>query len=276
VGETWRTDRWRSFRLNTCRWMSRLPGQALADARRDGFDTAPEFAEGLTGYARDRGLPVRTSTGAASVARSDGGFSVKAPDEAYAARNVVVATGFQKLPLRPAAAASLSARVLQLDTATYRDPASLPGGGVLVAGGGQSGAQIAEDPRPRRPPGGARAEPSWPDPPPPPRPRRARVVDGERVLRHAARRRPRGRAAHAPAAALGERRRPHPLAAAPEQPRRRPRRPHRGHAATSTRTSSGAESTPRPPATIRPTGPCPGSVAKPLPSSGSTARASAA
>jgi putative flavoprotein involved in K+ transport len=145
VGETWRTDRWRSFRLNTCRWMSRLPGQALADARRDGFDTAEEFAEGLAGYARERGLPVRTGTGAVSVARADGGFVVQAADAAYAARNVVVATGFQKLPVRPAAAATLSARVLQLDTTTYRDPASLPYGGALVAGGGQSGAQIAEE-----------------------------------------------------------------------------------------------------------------------------------
>lgn len=145
VGETWRTDRWRTFRLNTCRWMSRLPGQALADAERDGFDTAEEFAAALAGYARDRGLPVRTGTGAASVAPSDGGFVVQTADEAYAARNVIVASGFQKLPLRPAAAASLSARVLQLDTATYREPAALPDGGVLVAGGGQSGAQIAED-----------------------------------------------------------------------------------------------------------------------------------
>jgi putative flavoprotein involved in K+ transport len=49
------------------------------------------------------------------------------------------------LPWRPACAAALNPRVLQLDTATYRDAAELPEGGVLVAGGGQSGAQIAED-----------------------------------------------------------------------------------------------------------------------------------
>jgi len=35
IGQTWRTDRWDSFRLNTTRWMSRLPGHAVADA--DGF-----------------------------------------------------------------------------------------------------------------------------------------------------------------------------------------------------------------------------------------------
>jgi putative flavoprotein involved in K+ transport len=35
--------------------------------------------------------------------------------------------------------------VLQLDTAIYRSPAEIADGGVLVVGGGQSGAQIAED-----------------------------------------------------------------------------------------------------------------------------------
>lgn len=28
IGNTWRTQRWDSFRLNTPRWMSRLPGDA--------------------------------------------------------------------------------------------------------------------------------------------------------------------------------------------------------------------------------------------------------
>jgi putative flavoprotein involved in K+ transport len=40
---------------------------------------------------------------------------------------------------------ALSSRLLQLDTATYRSPAEVADGAVLVVGGGQSGAQIAED-----------------------------------------------------------------------------------------------------------------------------------
>jgi putative flavoprotein involved in K+ transport len=145
IGETWRSGRWRSFRLNTCRWMSRLPGHPLAEAERDGYDTAEEFAEALAAHARDRRLPVRPGAGPASVRRADGGYAVQTAGETFATRNVIVATGFQTLPWRPAYAAALSPRLLQLDTATYRDAAELPDGGVLVAGGGQSGAQIAED-----------------------------------------------------------------------------------------------------------------------------------
>jgi putative flavoprotein involved in K+ transport len=145
VGETWRSDRWSTFRLNTCRWMSRLPGDEPGDGGRDGFDTAAEFADALAAYARARRLPVCPGVGPVTVGRSDGGFVTTALGESLTARNVIVATGFQKLPVRPAFAAGLSARVLQLDTATYRDPAGLPDGGMLVAGGGQSGAQIAED-----------------------------------------------------------------------------------------------------------------------------------
>jgi putative flavoprotein involved in K+ transport len=145
IGETWRSDRWRTFRLNTARWMSRLPGHPLAAAERDGFDTAVEFADALAAYAHLRGLPVRTGAGRALVHAHDGGYVVRTPVESYAARNVVIATGFQRLPWRPALGAELPARVLQLDTATYRDPDSLPDGGVLVAGGGQSGCQVAED-----------------------------------------------------------------------------------------------------------------------------------
>jgi putative flavoprotein involved in K+ transport len=145
VGETWRSDRWASFRLNTCRWMSRLPGDEVDADRRDGFDTAAEFAGALEAYARRRRLPVLAGAGAASVRRADGGYVAETADDALSAANVIVATGFQKVPWRPSYAVDLSPRVLQLDTATYRDPASLPDGGVLVAGGGQSGAQIAED-----------------------------------------------------------------------------------------------------------------------------------
>jgi cation diffusion facilitator CzcD-associated flavoprotein CzcO len=43
IGQTWRDDRWDSFRLNTARWMSRLPGHDLSGSDADGFDTAPEF-----------------------------------------------------------------------------------------------------------------------------------------------------------------------------------------------------------------------------------------
>ena len=146
IGQAWRADRWDSFRLNTARWMSRLPGQAVAGADRDGFDTAPEFAAALEEFAGSNALPVRQEVGPARVERAgDGGFTVRLRDDAVTARSVILAIGFQRVPVHPPLAGALSPRLLQLDTATYRSPEEIAEGAVLVVGGGQSGAQIAED-----------------------------------------------------------------------------------------------------------------------------------
>lgn len=146
IGQTWRDDRWGSFRLNTPRWMSRLPGQSAGGADADGYDPAPEFIDALEAFADMHRLPVTDRTGPASVGRDGSGrLRVDTPAVSMRARNVILATGFQTLVSRPRAASSLAPRLLQLDTCTYRSAQSLPDGGVLVVGGGQSGCQIAED-----------------------------------------------------------------------------------------------------------------------------------
>jgi putative flavoprotein involved in K+ transport len=58
---------------------------------------------------------------------------------------VVAASGALRRPVIPALAARLPGTVLQLHAGQYRHPAALPPGAVLVAGSGQSGAQIAEE-----------------------------------------------------------------------------------------------------------------------------------
>ncbi|HEY2790494.1 MAG TPA: NAD(P)-binding domain-containing protein [Gaiellales bacterium] len=145
IGQTWREDRWSSFRLNTARSMSRLPGASPGGADPDGFDTAHEFADALVAFRDLHRLPVTEHAGPASVARDAGGLRVDTPTGSVRAGNVIVATGFQKIVAVPPAAAALGPRLLQLDTCTYRSPDQLPDGGVLVVGGGQSGCQIAED-----------------------------------------------------------------------------------------------------------------------------------
>jgi putative flavoprotein involved in K+ transport len=146
IGEVWRSARWSSFRLNTPRWMSRLPGQTVAEADADGFDTAPEFAAVLEEFARLHDLPVRAQSGAVRVEHGgDRRFTVRTRDGEMRARSVILATGFMRVPARPPLAGALPARLLQLDTAAYRSPEEVADGAVLVVGGGQSGCQIAED-----------------------------------------------------------------------------------------------------------------------------------
>jgi putative flavoprotein involved in K+ transport len=139
VGESWRTQRWDSFRPNTPGWMNQL----LGEQARDAYLTGVEVVNRLDRLAADcpvRGgvRVVRLSPAAdAHVLRTDGGD--------VHARTVVIASGGENVPRIPALAAALPDRVRQLHAADYRAPGQLPDGAVLVVGSGQSGCQIAED-----------------------------------------------------------------------------------------------------------------------------------
>jgi len=70
---------------------------------------------------------------------------VELRDRAYAADQVVVATGPFQTPRTPAIAEQLDATLVQMHSTDYRGPADVPGGPVLVVGGGNTGYQIAEE-----------------------------------------------------------------------------------------------------------------------------------
>ena len=144
IGETWRSQRWDSFALNTPAWMNRLPGDAPPD-RPDDFVSAPQFVMDLQRYAFRQRLPIREGVSVHALARHPDGLRVQTDDGAFDARAVVLASGGTCVPRVPAIGDGLSPSVLQVHTADYRTPDALPAGGVLVVGGGQSGVQIAED-----------------------------------------------------------------------------------------------------------------------------------
>jgi putative flavoprotein involved in K+ transport len=73
------------------------------------------------------------------------GFEIRTQAETYRARRVVVATGPFQVPFVPPAAQRLDGSVVQLHSARYRNSQALPPGPALVAGGGNSGFQIAEE-----------------------------------------------------------------------------------------------------------------------------------
>jgi putative flavoprotein involved in K+ transport len=145
VGERWRTARWDSFRLLTPNWLSRLPGRGYAGREPDGFMTAGEFADHLSGYAGSFDAPVRPHTRVTRVARTSTGFRVHTDGGDWAARGVVIATGYHSRAQVPDLAARLAPGLAQVSAARYRSPSSLPGGGVLVVGASASGVQIAHE-----------------------------------------------------------------------------------------------------------------------------------
>lgn len=146
IGNSWRSQRWDSFTLNTPNRMNRLPGgPEAADA--DGFLGRDAWVAELEAYARAGSLPVRTHANVTSVeADQSGGFAVTVGGgETLRTRSVVVASGVANTQKLPPVAAAIDRRIEIHTTGTYRRPSQLAPGAVLVVGSAQSGCQIAED-----------------------------------------------------------------------------------------------------------------------------------
>lgn len=152
IGETWLSQRWDSFQLNTPNLVSTLPGLAYEGAEPDGFWRHDELAAYFERHVERWRLPVRTGVTVVSIERSGtiGQFLVRINGrdgalEPVSTRCVVVTSGIQQTPKFPPARSRIPASITQLHTAAYRNAAALPPGAVVVVGSGQSGVQIAED-----------------------------------------------------------------------------------------------------------------------------------
>ncbi|MTD54395.1 NAD(P)-binding domain-containing protein [Amycolatopsis pithecellobii] len=145
VANSWRTQRWDSFRLLTPNWMTRLPGFSYAGDDPDGYQTAPEVARLIGDYAKASGAPVRANTTVESVSPAGNGFVVHTDPDVWRARTVVLASGSHNLPRLPPVADAVPPHIFTLSALDYRSPAQLPEGGVLVVGASSSGIQIAHE-----------------------------------------------------------------------------------------------------------------------------------
>jgi putative flavoprotein involved in K+ transport len=144
VGETWRSQRWDSFRLNTPNWMSRLPLDVGVWGDPDGFAARDEVVDWLEEYSAE--LPVETGVSVEAVGQANASrYAVVTSSGLYAADNVVIASGGQNVGRVPEVARRLPARIHQLHVGDYRRPDQLASGAVLVVGGAQSGGQVAEE-----------------------------------------------------------------------------------------------------------------------------------
>lgn len=151
IGESWLSQRWDSFALNTPNHLSVLPGDIYNGIDPEGFISAKEFAGALNKYASRFQLPVRENSKVAALENNIDSlqFKVSVSENGsvkdYFSRQAVIASGSMNEKKIPSFSDKISPNIVQLHTGEYKNSAQLPKGSVLVVGSAQSGCQIAED-----------------------------------------------------------------------------------------------------------------------------------
>ena len=144
VGTAWRR-RWDSLVLFTSRRYDVLPGLVFPGDP-DGYPTRDEVIAYLERYVSGFDLPIRPNSHVRSLSAKDGQFVLDLlGDRQIRAGQVVVATGPFQLPRTPELADTVAPNVFQIHSCDYHRPSEVPGGTVLVVGGGNTGYQIAEE-----------------------------------------------------------------------------------------------------------------------------------
>ena len=59
VGESWRSQRWNNFYMNTPNWTLNLPGKPYGGNDPDGFMAKSDFVKYLSNYAHDQHIPIK-------------------------------------------------------------------------------------------------------------------------------------------------------------------------------------------------------------------------
>ncbi len=144
IAERWRSERWDGLMFQFPNWSVRLPEFAFPHHDPDGFSATADIIAFIEDYAAYVTPPIRCGVEVSRLRRDAGGFLAEIAGGRIAARNVVVATGPYQRPLRPALLDEHPG-LFQVHASSYKNPAQLPEGAVLVVGAGASGAQIAEE-----------------------------------------------------------------------------------------------------------------------------------
>ena len=149
IGESWLSQRWDSFVLNTANKLNVLPGIESKDP--DDFGSAISLARTMSDFVAINRLPVETGVNVIKVEKTAGAgtFSVAVDFEGikrtYESHHLIIASGTQNKKVTSPLSRNINPHIFQLHSCEYRNPAVLPEGAVLVVGSGQSGCQIAED-----------------------------------------------------------------------------------------------------------------------------------
>ena len=145
VANSWRRERWDSFRLLTPNWQSRLPGFRYDGPDPDGYMTMGEVIDFISRFAELSRAPVRTHTTVTSVRRAGDGYDVATTSGTLRCRTVMIASGACNVPSVPAIGNAVPPSIRSVTPFDYRNPNDLPDGGVLVVGASATGVQLADE-----------------------------------------------------------------------------------------------------------------------------------
>jgi len=143
VGDSWRR-RWDSLRLFTPAWLDSLDGLPFP-APAHYFPTKDEMGDYLESYAAHFELPVLSDARVSSLEQGDGRYVVRTNRGVLRAPQVIVAMSSYQRKKLPPFARDLDPAIVQLHSSEYLRPEQLSEGSVLIAGAGNSGAEIGMD-----------------------------------------------------------------------------------------------------------------------------------
>ena len=112
IGETWRTQRWSSFHMNTPNVLTVLPGEIYEGNEPEGFMNCATFIKKLENYVECNGRPLVDQTNVEDVRPAEGKFAVQVASGTVLADALVIATGNLNVPLVPEMASKLPPAIL--------------------------------------------------------------------------------------------------------------------------------------------------------------------
>ena len=147
IGYSWQQKRWDTFCLVTPNWQCTLPGYHYSGDNPDGFMERDAIVTYIKDYAKSFKPSIKEGVEVLSVRKNYNRslFELDTSIGNYTSDRVVIATGSYHRAKIPRMAEKLDSDVVQIHSADYKNPKTLPPGEVLVVGSGQSGCQIAED-----------------------------------------------------------------------------------------------------------------------------------
>jgi cation diffusion facilitator CzcD-associated flavoprotein CzcO len=143
VGSSWR-QHYDRLHLHTVRWLSGLPGYPIPRAFGK-WVARDDVIRYLQAYAQHHRLRIRLQVRVLALERQDGEWLLRTSRGPTCAGRVVIATGFNREPFLPEWSGRQAFSGKLIHSSAYRNPLPYVGRAVLVAGTGNSGAEIAVD-----------------------------------------------------------------------------------------------------------------------------------